>query len=187
MRFIFLLVATAFGMATSSLIFSTPASAGCGPLGLLECPPKSIPWSQWAIETDHWIVQRRVFDPIYYADQSSDLVRAIGYNKVALKRHWIENGIRECRRSSPVFDVNYYLSSHPDLQRAFGQRNCSESVRHWHNRGILEGRQGHPDFSPKCYLARYTDLQRAYGVSNYSEALNHYLRNGISENRNGRC
>lgn len=187
MRFTVLSVATAFGIITSSLIFTAPASAGCGFLGLEPCPPTPIPWSQWAIETNHWIVQRRIIDPIYYTDQYDDLRKAFNYDQLALKKHWIEHGTKECRRSSPVFDVSYYLNSNPDLQRAFGQKNCSEAVKHWSNNGIREGRQGHPDFSPKCYLSRYPDLQQALGGSNYSAAIDHYFKYGRNEARNGKC
>ncbi|WP_310429276.1 hypothetical protein [Chamaesiphon sp. VAR_48_metabat_135_sub] len=175
------------GTATSSLIFALPASAGCGLLGLEPCPPKAIPWSQWAIETNNWIVQRSVIDPIYYTDRYDDLRKAFNYDPSALKKHWIENGIKECRASSPVFDVSYYLNSYPDLQAAFGQKNCSKAVRHWGENGIREGRQGHPDFSPKCYLNRYPDLQTALGASNYSAAIDHYFKYGRNEKRNGKC
>ena len=180
-------LASLLGTATSSLIFALPASAGCGPLGLLSCPPKAMPWSQYAIESNHWIVQRNVIDPIYYTDRYDDLRRAFNYNPSALKKHWIENGIKECRASSPVFDVSYYLNSNPDLQAAFGQKNCSKAVYHWNENGIREGRQGHPDFSAKCYLNKYPDLQTALGANNYSAAIDHYFNYGRKENRNGKC
>jgi hypothetical protein len=175
------------GTAISSLIFALPASAGCGLLGLEPCPPKAIPWSQWAIETNHWIVQRNVIDPVYYADRYSDLRKAFSYDSSALKKHWIENGVKECRASSPVFDVGYYLSSNPDLQRAVGEKNCRAAVDHWNKYGLQEGRQGHADFSPKCYLNRYPDLQTALGASNYSAAIDHYFNYGRNEKRNGKC
>lgn len=175
------------GTTTSSLIFALPASAGCGPLGLLSCPPKAIPWSQYAIESNHWIVQRNVIDPIYYTDRYDDLRKAFNYDPSALKKHWIENGIKECRASSPVFDVSYYLKSYPDLQAAFGKTNCSKAVYHWNDNGIREGRQGHPEFSAKCYLNRYSDLQTALGANNYSAAIDHYFKYGRNEKRNGKC
>jgi hypothetical protein len=180
-RFTVLSVAAAFGITTSSLIFTLPVLADCGLLGLQACPPTRT------IDSNYWIIQRRIIDPTYYTDQYEDLRKAFGYDKSALKKHWIEFGIKECRRSSPVFDVGYYLDSNPDLQRAFGQRNCSEAVKHWNNDGIREGRQGHPDFSPKCYLNRYPDLQRALGASNYSDAIDHYFQYGRNEGRNGKC
>lgn len=180
-------LASILGTVVSSLTVASPALAGCGLLGLQQCPPRAIPWSQWAIETNHWIVQRYVVDPVYYADQYADLRQAFSYDDFALKKHWIENGIKECRRSSPVFDVRYYLNSYPDLQRAFGRDNCSAAVNHWNSNGVREGRQGHPNFSPKCYLKRYPDLQRASGASNYSAAIDHYFRYGRNENRNGKC
>ncbi len=171
----------------SSLIFALPASAGCGLLGLEPCPPKAIPWSQWAIETNHWLVRSKVFNHVYYSDRHPDINKAFGYNENALKKHWIEAGVNECRSSSPVFDVSYYLSSHSDLQRAFGARNCRKAVDHWYNGGIPEGRQGHPDFKASCYLNRYPDLQQAFGGKNYAAAIDHYLSSGRNENRNGKC
>lgn len=174
------------GTAASSLMFTSPASAQLCKI-LPPCRPTPQPMSELAIKNNSWIVQKRVVDPIYYADQYADLRRAFGYDDFALKKHWLENGIKEGRRSSPVFDVRYYLNSYPDLQRAFGRENFYEAVNHWYNGGIPEGRQGHPDFSAKCYLNRYPDLQRAFGASNYAAAMDHYMRSGRNENRNGKC
>jgi hypothetical protein len=172
-------------IGTVALGFASPVYAGCGPLGLFECPPG--PYPEWAIRKNRPIVQRAVVDPVYYADQYADLRQAFNYNHFALKKHWIEHGTKECRRSSPVFDARYYLNSYPDLQRAFGRDNCTKAVVHWYENGITEGRQGHPDFSPKCYLDRYPDLQRAFGAQNYAAAIEHYFDNGRNENRNGQC
>jgi hypothetical protein len=92
-----------------------------------------------------------------------------------------------CSAHGYVFEYRYYLNSYPDLQRAFGQNNCSAAFKHWNDYGIKEGRQGHPNFSSKCYLARYPDLQQAFGVNNYSAALQHYSQYGIKEKRDGKC
>lgn len=165
------------GTTASSLIFVSPASAR----------PKPMSRTESVIRFAPWMLQGRVFNHVYYTDQYPDLRRAFNYDAVRLQEHWIENGIKECRRSSPVFDVRYYLNSYPDLQRAFGRENCWEAVSHWYNGGIPEGRQGHPDFSAKCYLNRYPDLQRAYGANNYAAAMDHYMRSGRNENRNGKC
>jgi hypothetical protein len=106
---------------------------------------------------------------------------------LAQRSHLIKHGIKECRRSSPIFDVSYYLSIHSDLQQAFGKKNCWDAAFHWLNYGIKEGRQSHPNFSVKCYLNRYPDLQRAFGAKNYEAAIDHYLRHGIKEGRNPKC
>jgi hypothetical protein len=116
-----------------------------------------------------------------------DLYRAFGYNHDALKAHWLNYGINECRRSSPVFDVRHYLDAHGDLQMALGKNNCAAAVEHWHNYGISEGRASHPDFNVMCYLNRYSDLRMSFGAKNYRAGLTHYLEHGRYEGRVGTC
>ncbi|KOR31641.1 hypothetical protein TI05_12295, partial [Achromatium sp. WMS3] len=98
-------------------------------------------------------------------------------------------GIKEGRKSSPVFDVRFYLSTHTDLQIAFpnGATNYAMALEHWKNHGIKEGRRSSQTFDVKCYLGKYRDLQIAFGKRNYKAAINHYLAHGRREGRTTMC
>ncbi|MEW6404324.1 MAG: hypothetical protein AB1649_21200 [Chloroflexota bacterium] len=122
-----------------------------------------------------------VLDPQYYIDLHLDL----GHPPLsAAVDHWLQPGTREGRRSSPAFDVKFYLEHHPDLVAAFGQGNYAAAVQHWIQYGIQEGRQSAPNFDVKFYLNHFADLKKAFG-DNYEAAINHWLQYGVREGRQG--
>ena len=48
-----------------------------------------------------------VFDPHYYADNNPDLKEKYGYNEAKLYDHFVTQGIKEGRSSSPIFNAKY--------------------------------------------------------------------------------
>jgi hypothetical protein len=130
-----------------------------------------------------WMAEPVVFQSTYYADQNPDVENVDGYDQAKLLEHWKKFGINEGRRSSPVFDVKYYLQMNPDLARQFGQKNYLEAAKHWYNHGRKEGRASHPDFDVKIYLQKNPDVAKAVGAKNYAAAIDHYLAHGYMEGR----
>lgn len=133
-----------------------------------------------------------VYDANYYYNKYPDLQRVIGANKVALLKHFVENGMREGRQGCESFNVKYYKDKYADLQRAFGNDYVSY-FKHYMNNGHKEGRVGVSYtvyngvdyalvFDYKYYYNKYSDLQRVLG--NKPEVLlNHFVNSGMKEGR----
>lgn len=83
---------------------------------------------------------------------------------------------------SPIYDYNYYVSTYPDIENAFGDDDTAV-LQHFVNHGIYEGRQGIASFNVKSYKNQYPDLRVAYGTSSWSKYYLHYLYNGYREGR----
>ena len=130
-----------------------------------------------------WLSEPSVFLPVYYADQNPDVEKIDGYDHAELLEHWKKFGLNEGRRSSPVFDVRYYLRENPDIAKQFGQKNYKEAAHHWYNSGRKEGRPSHPDFQVRIYLKKNPDVAKAVGAQNYLGAVHHYLAHGYKEGR----
>jgi hypothetical protein len=131
-----------------------------------------------------WELAPDVFEPVYYADQNADVEKINGYDKQKLIDHWLENGLKEGRRSSPVLDVRFYLAQNPDLAKQFGQQNYREAAHHWHTIGRKEGRPSHPQFSVRKYLENNPDVARRVGQRNYEAAIDDYLEQGYQKGLN---
>ena len=121
----------------------------------------------------------------FYLSIHSDLQQAFGSDIGAASAHWIRDGVREGRVSSPAFDVRFYLGRHDDLQDAFGAQNYQQAAQHWSSNGMNEGRQSSPVFNVRYYLEQHDDLRRAFGDTGYQQAVEHWLNHGISEGRRG--
>jgi hypothetical protein len=133
-----------------------------------------------------WLSEPSVFMPVYYADQNADVEKIDGYDHAKLLAHWKEYGLEEGRRSSPVFDVKYYLRENLDLAKQFGQKNYKEAAHHWFNSGRKEGRASHPEFNVRIYLKKNPDVAKAVGAHNYLGAVHHYLSHGYKEGRSAK-
>lgn len=85
------------------------------------------------------------------------------------------------------FDIDFYLSTYPDIRSAYEAGEISDPRSHFIQEGYVEGRFGSkPEVDPEYYMATYPDV-RAILESNAGEvksALDHYLRWGAFE---GRC
>lgn len=80
-----------------------------------------------------------------------------------------------------VYDVNFYYSNYPDLQKAFGM-NPVLLFQHFCTKGMNEARQGIISFNPVSYKANNSDLASAYG-NNWVKYYQHYIVCGQKEGR----
>ncbi len=51
-----------------------------------------------------------LFDAQYYSSLYGDLQTAFGGDQAALRAHWLDHGIQEGRRASPIFDCSSYFA-----------------------------------------------------------------------------
>lgn len=129
----------------------------------------------------------RVFDAGYYKGKYGDLASAFGNDTNALKKHWVDCGMKEGRQGCVDFDSASYLGRYSDLKNAFGT-NYRAAVEHYLSNGIREGRFGgvvYLDsrvFDGNFYKGKYADLAKAFG-DDASAYKSHWLSNGISEGR----
>jgi lipopolysaccharide biosynthesis protein/GT2 family glycosyltransferase len=134
------------------------------------------------------------FDTQWYVAQYADVV-ASGLNPLL---HYLRHGASEGRdvkekaprpepedrpaergdgyeliASSDLFDRNWYLQRHPDVQEA-----GTDPVLHYLEHGVLEGRNPGERFDAQWYLAHHPDVA-ASGIN----PLLHYLQYGAAEGR----
>lgn len=119
------------------------------------------------------------FDYVFYSDKYPDLKAAFGYNEAKLYNHFIQNGIKEGRCASPIFDVKYYLNVNTDLQKVYGSKNYTGAYTHFKYYGHNELRIFSEYYNATAYKNCYADLKN---LSN-KERLLHYKRYGINERR----
>lgn len=86
--------------------------------------------------------------------------------------------------STLVFDADFYLGIHSDLEAAFGN-DAGAAWRHYNSHGLEEGRRASPEFDPRYYLTTHADVRAAYGANNFRGAREHFLRYGAAEGRAG--
>ncbi len=121
------------------------------------------------------------FDPILYLNQNPALAEAFGpNNRQKAIAHFALYGINENRRSSLIFDPNFYRENNPDLQAA-GLTTSEQLLIHYQLNGIQEGRRPSLNFNPSYYLANNLDLQ-ARGLS-LPQLVEQYLLEGLEEGR----
>jgi hypothetical protein len=114
-----------------------------------------------------------------YIASHPDLVATLGYNLLAAKVHYINNGFIE-KRAIDTFAEERYLASHIDLISTFGY-DLDLATRHYIEFGAAEGRALNL-FDPDLYLAGYADLQAAFG-NDAIAATRHYIEFGAAEGR----
>ena len=114
----------------------------------------------------NWWTEPVIFEATYYADHNPGVKEEVGYDEAKLINHWGKFGLKEGRRSSPVFDVKYYLKHNQDIANAVGENNYVEAAKHWFQNGRKEGRPSHPDFDVKRYLKLNQDVAKKYGQNN---------------------
>ena len=132
------------------------------------------------------IPARAIFDARWYADQYPDVKAHYGYNQRALYQHFLRNGMKEGRVSSPIFDVKAYRAANPDLEAAFGD-DWSQYYLHYRTFGVFENANGQRSsagilFNPVAYAAAYPDVAKVLG-NNWSAIINHFYQYGIKEGR----
>ena len=112
-----------------------------------------------------------VFDVHYYMRKYPDIARFYGGNAGQALQHWLTQGMREGRESSPVFDVKFYLKTYPDVAKLAAGNNQA-AVEHWLKVGIPEGRQGSENFDVKVYLET---VRGRLPDPTYEKAIRYYL------------
>ena len=122
-----------------------------------------------------------IFDAKYYADNNADLKAAYGYDEEKLYEHFVNFGLKEDRKLSPILNVVEYRKAYKDLDAAFGD-NWDAYVQHFLEVGAREKRTEGVLFNPVVYAEAYTDIAQAFGTDVMAIAK-HYLTIGISENR----
>lgn len=113
-----------------------------------------------------------------YYEANKDVARALGKDNQRLWEHLINNGVKEGRLFSYVYDPKFYVQKYKDLQKAFGN-DYTEILNHYLKYGAKEGRQAHIEFDAKYYLEHNKDLQKA--KFNHTQATTHFVTKGIKE------
>jgi hypothetical protein len=141
----------------------------------------SYDWQSLQILYPEQTAGDRVFDLDFYKYGSPDVDSYYGGNSASIQEHWRSVGAFEGRVASPIFDVDYYRTAHPDFV-AIGMTRA-QARNHWLNTGMMEGRASSPVFDVQYYLANNPDLVTAYGNTGFLRAYHHWLYQGIDEGR----
>lgn len=124
----------------------------------------------------------RLYSSDFYHYGNQDVVNAYTGDPVAIRNHWqIQGGPIEGRSGSPLFDVDYYRTTHSDFV-AIGMTR-QHAISHWLNTGSNEGRASSPLFDVNFYLTNNADLLQAFGTRGFQKAYHHWLTTGINEGR----
>jgi hypothetical protein len=88
--------------------------------------------------------------------------------------------------STLPFDLDFYLSTYPDIKSAYEAGRIPDPRKHFVEEGYIEGRFGSPPHvDEKYYTTKYKDVRDAVDADGgVSSALEHYLKAGAFE---GRC
>ena len=68
-----------------------------------------LPSFSFAVGTQE--LAQSLFDFQYYAENNQDVKNVFGNNENLLRNHYMNFGIKEGRKASPVFDVKYYQNN----------------------------------------------------------------------------
>ena len=121
-----------------------------------------------------------MFNSQYYADVNIDVKQAFGYDEEKLKNHYLNYGIDEGRKASPIFDAEYYKNKYSDLSQLSNRGLYNHFIKY----GIKEGRQASLYFNVVFYNDVNDDARKAF-KNNYTHCANHFYNNGIQEGRQG--
>ncbi len=113
-----------------------------------------------------------VFDVRFYMQRNPDVARFYAGNATRAYEHWMGDGMREGRESSPVFNVKFYAEKYPDVAAIVKKQGYKGAVEHWLQVGLPEGRQGTETFDVKVYLE--TIRGRVQDVT-FEKAVHHYM------------
>lgn len=80
------------------------------------------------------------FNPIFYRNTWSDLMKAFGMNRGAYLAHYLGSGLAEKRQGSSEFKIDVYYNNYADLRKAFGT-NWERYCWHYSVCGKNEGRK----------------------------------------------
>lgn len=133
----------------------------------------------------------QVFDPVAYAWYNPDLLES-GYTTDAqLFDHWKNTGIYEGRRSSLVFDINYFMANNPELTIDYIKSHmdqafqfCSDYLGLYTANEIKSILSYNPNSSSKTYYYTiFAILKNSNNFETVAEYKN-YLKNGVGNCKN---
>ena len=85
-----------------------------------------------------------IYDCNYYITYSKDVMRAYRFRDDLILEHFINYGMKECRRASENFNVYAYANRYSDLQKMYGTSFYKYYI-HFLKFGYKEGRNGKGD------------------------------------------
>jgi Glycosyl transferase family 2 len=100
----------------------------------------------------------QVFDPAWYRDSNPDLPE-----QFATLSHYLSGGWAEFRSPHPLFSMEYYFRSRPDVRRA-----GIEPLGHFIKHGWKEGTNPHPLFDVAFYLSQSPSLNGLDPLTHYA-------------------
>ena len=108
----------------------------------------------------------KVYDYNYYIKKYADIKKAFGDDDVAVLRHFVNYGMRECRQAKESFDVKAYKNRYADLRRVYGN-DFKAYYLHYIKWGYKEGRDGRFNKSEELYRRLLNELYDAYKDYSY--------------------
>jgi hypothetical protein len=139
-------------------------------------------WDRVAIQTlyPEDYTGDRVYNGDFYSYGYPDVVNAYQGNPTAIREHFGHTGGPvEGRVGSPLFEVDFYRTTHADLRGL----TRTQAITHWLNTGGNEGRASSSIFDVQFYLANNPDIAAAYGTQGFQKAYYHWVTTGIREGR----
>ena len=109
------------------------------------------------------------FDPVYYAAQNPDVVKALGNSPAMLKLHYDMFGRKEARMSNKndvegqlrrLFNADDYAKLFPDVKKAFGD-DKEAMFNHYIAFGLLEGRRPSEKVSQATAVSLKNTVEKA--------------------------
>lgn len=119
-----------------------------------------------------------LFDPTFYRLAYSDLA---ALNDEQLQSHFLNYGLSEGRRFSPLVDLDFYQLANPDLAAA-GLTTPQQLLEHLQTFGVTEGRSFSPLVDLDFYIATNPDIAQAFGGDRI-QSLQHLIAMGLNEQR----
>jgi hypothetical protein len=108
-------------------------------------------------------------------NNNPDLKEAFGADYAAAYNHFITTGYKEYRKSSALFDGNYYTKNNTDVASNFKE----QYLRHYVENGLKEGRRASLTFDPDYYWFIRPDVYEAW-PGDYEMCAKHYAGHGIN-------
>jgi hypothetical protein len=114
---------------------------------------------------------------------SQDRLDASIKTKVGVPTQLLKELLRIMASTLP-FDLDFYLSTYPDVREAHDAGQIADPRTHFIEQGYIEGRLGSkPNIDEDYYRNAYPDVKAAIDAGELKSALEHYSRAGVFEAR----
>ena len=114
---------------------------------------------------------------------SQDRLDASIKTKVGVPTQLLKELLRIMASTLP-FDLDFYLSTYPDLRQAYDTGGIADPRTHFIEQGYIEGRLGSkPNIDEDFYKNAYPDVRAAIDAGQLKSAFEHYSRAGVFEAR----